>query len=110
MKTRSTFGDLGVTVDGTGAPDIMQLPTECIIDLFKSNGVLLFTGFDTDTGVFERFTNFFFNFFLHGNGFSVIGQFELDEFLEKFPFLRRRALYVPSKTTTSSWATRCRTA
>jgi len=36
---------------------ILELDKEEIISLFKSNGVLLFRGFDVDTNLFKEFTN-----------------------------------------------------
>ncbi|MEH2235396.1 TauD/TfdA family dioxygenase [Nostoc sp.] len=36
---------------------ILELDKEEIISLFKSNGILLFRGFDVDTGIFKEFTN-----------------------------------------------------
>ncbi len=59
METRPTFDCLGVTIDGNGDPDIGNLDVSEVIDLFKSNGALLFTDFDVDVNKFESFTNKF---------------------------------------------------
>ncbi|MEH2250350.1 TauD/TfdA family dioxygenase [Nostoc sp.] len=36
---------------------ILELDKQEIISLFRSNGILLFRGFDVDTGIFKEFTN-----------------------------------------------------
>ncbi|MEH2334028.1 TauD/TfdA family dioxygenase [Nostoc sp.] len=36
---------------------ILELDKQEIISLFKANGILLFRGFDVDTGIFKEFTN-----------------------------------------------------
>ncbi len=59
METRPTFDCLGVTIDGKGEPDIDKLDVNEVIDLFKSNGALLFTDFDVDVKKFESFTDKF---------------------------------------------------
>ena len=59
METRPTFDCLGVTIDGKGDPDIDKLDVNEVIDLFKSNGALLFTDFDVDVKKFESFTDKF---------------------------------------------------
>jgi alpha-ketoglutarate-dependent taurine dioxygenase len=46
----------------------MQLPTDGVKDLFKANGILLFTGFEADPGVFEQFTNRFSNDYMDHRG------------------------------------------
>jgi len=68
METRSTFDNLGVTIDGHDDPDITHLETDEVIDLFKSNGALLFTGFELDVDKFEDFTNRFSNDYMDHTG------------------------------------------
>jgi alpha-ketoglutarate-dependent taurine dioxygenase len=59
METRSTFDYFGLTIDGHNDPDLGNLNTDEISELFKSEGALLFTGFDTDVKKFEAFTDRF---------------------------------------------------
>lgn len=68
METRPTFDCLGVTIDGKGDPDIGNLDVSEVIELFKSNGALLFTDFDVDVKNFESFTDKFSNDYMDHTG------------------------------------------
>lgn len=68
METRPTFDYLGVTIDGSSDPDIGKLDVSEVIELFKSNGALLFTDFDVDVNKFESFTNKFSNDYMDHTG------------------------------------------
>ena len=68
METRPTFDCLGVTIDGKGDPAIENLDVSEVIDLFKSNGALLFTDFDVDVKKFESFTDKFSNDYMDHTG------------------------------------------
>jgi alpha-ketoglutarate-dependent taurine dioxygenase len=68
METRPTFDYLGVTIDGHSDPDIGKLDVSEVIELFKSNGALMFTDFDVDVKKFESFTNKFSNDYMDHTG------------------------------------------
>lgn len=68
MKTRPTFNDFGLTLDGSADPNLEHLNPEQLIDLFKQHGLLLFSGFHVDTDNFERFTNEFSSDYMDNRG------------------------------------------
>jgi len=68
METRPTFDYFGITIDGKGDPDIDHLDVNKVVELFKSNGALLFAGFDVDVKKFESFTDKFSNDYMDHTG------------------------------------------
>ena len=68
METRPAFDYLGVAIDGHSDPDIGKLDVSEVIELFKSNGALMFTDFDVDVKKFESFTNKFSNDYMDHTG------------------------------------------
>ena len=68
METRPAFDYLGVAIDGNSDPDIGKLDVSEVIELFKSNGALMFTDFDVDVKKFESFTNKFSNDYMDHTG------------------------------------------
>lgn len=72
MKTHPTFDYFGLTIEGQDDPDLENLDTEEVKKLFKSNGALLFSGFDVNVEKFEKFTNLFSdNYMDHTGGGSL---------------------------------------
>jgi alpha-ketoglutarate-dependent taurine dioxygenase len=57
VKTTPAFDVFGVRIDGSGERDLLGLQTDEVIREFKGAGLVLFSGFDVDTQIFERFTN-----------------------------------------------------
>ncbi|BAZ32825.1 taurine catabolism dioxygenase TauD/TfdA [Cylindrospermum sp. NIES-4074] len=50
---------IGQQITNLDNVSILEIDKERIISLFKSDGVLLFRGFDTDTDIFREFSNLF---------------------------------------------------
>jgi alpha-ketoglutarate-dependent taurine dioxygenase len=59
VKIKPAFENLGATLDGSDEPDLFELKTDKVVELLKSTGFVLFTGFETDTNKFEQFSNLF---------------------------------------------------
>jgi alpha-ketoglutarate-dependent taurine dioxygenase len=68
VQTRPAFDILGTNIDGSRERNLLGLETDEVIREFKDAGVLLFSGFDVDTKIFERFTNRFSNDYMDHKG------------------------------------------
>lgn len=58
IKIQPISDGIGQEIINLDNVSILELDKQEIISLFKSNGILLFRGFDVDTGIFKEFTNF----------------------------------------------------
>ncbi len=57
IKIQPISDGIGEEIINLDNVSILELDKQEIISLFKSNGILLFRGFDVDTGIFKEFTN-----------------------------------------------------
>ncbi len=59
LVTSEPYAGVGVAVHFDGRTNIMDLPVQEIVDLFKATGFVAFTGFGIDLTTFEQFSNQF---------------------------------------------------
>ncbi|MEH2393926.1 MAG: hypothetical protein V7K21_20415 [Nostoc sp.] len=57
IKIQPISDGIGQEIINLDHVSILELDKQEVISLFKSNGILLFRGFDVDTGIFKEFTN-----------------------------------------------------
>lgn len=57
INIKPISGRIGQQITNIGHASILELDLEEIISLFKSDGVLLFSGFETNADIFKEFSN-----------------------------------------------------
>jgi len=74
MRTRPAFDIFGTKIDGSRERDLLGLQTDEVIRQFKDVGVLLFSGFEVNTQIFEQFSNRFSNDYMDHKGGGSLRQ------------------------------------